>query len=71
MAEHEKIRKKNELKVKKRDYTGYDDDEFIDGNEGTKRKLLAKYDEELEGGTETVSSSNANLCQKVLTLCMY
>jgi U4/U6.U5 tri-snRNP-associated protein 1 len=54
LAEHERVRKNNELKIKRRDYTGYDDDEFVAGNEGTKRRLLAKYDEELEGGLETV-----------------
>ena len=56
MAEHERTKKNNELKIKKKDYTGYDDDEFVAGSDGMKKKLLAKYDEELEGGAETVSS---------------
>jgi U4/U6.U5 tri-snRNP-associated protein 1 len=55
MAEHEKTKKNNELKIKKRDYTGYDDDEFTPGADGVKKKLLSKYDDELEAGTEIVS----------------
>ncbi len=55
MAEHEAAKKRHELKIKKKDYTGYDDDEFVEGKEGMKRSVLAKYDEELEGGQETVS----------------
>lgn len=55
MAEDEKTKKNNDLKVKKRDYTGYDDDEFADGNAGMKRSVLAKYDEDIEGTRETVS----------------
>jgi len=54
MAEEERTRKNNELKIKKRDYTGYDDDEFADGKAGIKRSILAKYDEDLEGARETV-----------------
>jgi len=54
MAEEERTRKNNELKIKKRDYTGYDDDEFADGKAGMKRSILAKYDEDLEGARETV-----------------
>ncbi|KAF9030981.1 SART-1 protein [Hymenopellis radicata] len=53
MAEHEAAKKRHELKIKKKDYTGYDDDEFVEGKEGMKRSVLAKYDEELEGGQET------------------
>ncbi|KZP23800.1 SART-1 protein [Athelia psychrophila] len=53
MAEDEKTKKNNDLKVKKRDYTGYDDDEFVDGNAGMKRSVLAKYDEDIEGTRET------------------
>lgn len=55
MAEEEKTKKNNEMKIKKRDYTGYDDDEFADGNAGMKRAVLAKYDEDIEGARETVS----------------
>lgn len=52
MAEHERTKERNELKVKKRDYTGYDDEEFVDGREGMKRAVLSKYDEFLEGPKE-------------------
>lgn len=55
MAEEERTRKNNELKVKKRDYKGYDDEEFAEGNQGVKRAVLAKYDEDIEGTRETVS----------------
>ena len=54
MAEEERTRKNIELKIKKRDYTGYDDDEFTEGNQGMKRAVLAKYDEDIEGTRETV-----------------
>ena len=54
MAEHERTKKRNELKIKKRDYTGYDDDEFTTGQIGMRRQVLSKYDEELEGSNETV-----------------
>ncbi|KAJ7285000.1 SART-1 family-domain-containing protein [Mycena rebaudengoi] len=37
MAEDERNKKNKELKIKKRDYTGYDDEEFAPGNEGMKR----------------------------------
>lgn len=53
MAEEERTRKNNELKIKRRDYTGYDDDEFGDGKAGMKRSILAKYDEDIEGTRET------------------
>jgi len=53
MAEDERTRKNNELKIKRRDYTGYDDDEFGDGKAGMKRSILAKYDEDIEGPRET------------------
>lgn len=43
------------MKIKRREYTGYDDDEFAPGNEGLKRSLLSKYDEFLEGPKEMVS----------------
>lgn len=54
MAEVEKDKKNQELKIKRRDYTGYDDDEFVEGKEGMKRSLLAKYDDFLEGPKESV-----------------
>jgi U4/U6.U5 tri-snRNP-associated protein 1 len=44
---------KNELKIKKRDHTGYDSDGgvLVAGNdsEGMKRAVLAKYDEDISG----------------------
>ncbi|KXN89099.1 U4/U6.U5 tri-snRNP-associated protein 1 [Leucoagaricus sp. SymC.cos] len=49
MAEEERRQKNQEIKIKRRDYTGYDDEEFEEGNQGMKRSILAKYDEELEG----------------------
>ena len=55
MAEAERTKERNELKIKRRDYTGYDDDEFVEGREGMKRRILSKYDEFLEGPKETVS----------------
>jgi hypothetical protein len=56
MAEAERTKERNELKIKKRDYTGYDDDEFVEGREGMKKRILSKYDEFLEGPKETVSN---------------
>ncbi|KAI0030132.1 SART-1 family-domain-containing protein [Vararia minispora EC-137] len=53
MAEAERTKERNDLKIKKRDYTGYDDDEFVDGRAGMKRAVLSKYDEFLEGSKET------------------
>jgi U4/U6.U5 tri-snRNP-associated protein 1 len=61
MAEAERTKKLNEFKIKKRDYTGYDDEEFTPGHQGVKRSVLSKYDEDIEGSRETVrleSSSN-------------
>ena len=55
MAEAERTKERNELKIKRRDYTGYDDDEFVEGREGMKRQILSKYDDFLEGPKETVS----------------
>lgn len=54
MAELERTKINNELKIKKKDYTGYDDEEFAEGQAGVRRSILAKYDEELEGAKETV-----------------
>ncbi|EGN99241.1 hypothetical protein SERLA73DRAFT_108641 [Serpula lacrymans var. lacrymans S7.3] len=53
LAEEERTRKNKELKIKKRDYTGYDDEEFGEGKQGLKRAILAKYDEDLEGARES------------------
>ena len=58
MAEVERARKNTELKTKKRDYTGYDDDEFKEGQAGMRRSILSKYDEELEGSGEMASLRN-------------
>ena len=54
MAEEERNKKNNELKIKKKDYKGYDDEEFGDGQSGVRRSILAKYDEDLEGTSEIV-----------------
>ena len=66
MAEDERTKKRNELKIKRRDYTGYDDDEFVDGKQGMKRAVLAKYDEDINGTQETVSVSGNCLCYSYL-----
>ncbi|GLB40444.1 putative SART-1 family protein [Lyophyllum shimeji] len=52
MAEAERTRKNLESKIKKRDYTGYDDEEF-EGNIGMKRSVLSKYDDVINGTQET------------------
>ena len=57
MAEEEHNKKRNELKIKKKDYTGLDDEEFTEGQAGMRRAILAKYDEDLEGAQETVRLS--------------
>ena len=55
MAEEENLKNRLELKVKKHDYTGYDDEEFLGGNQGSlKRSVLAKYDEEIDGRQQSV-----------------
>ena len=59
MAEAEKTKERNELKIKRRDYTGYDDEEFVEGREGMRRAVLSKYDELLEGPKETVSAGSS------------
>ncbi|KAH9945190.1 SART-1 protein [Epithele typhae] len=53
MAERERDKKNQDLKIKRRDYTGYDDDEFAPGADPMKRSLLSKYDDFLEGPKET------------------
>lgn len=60
MAEDERIEKNKELKIRRRDYTGYDDDEFVPGSQGMKRAVLAKYDEFLEGPKQTVSTMSGS-----------
>ena len=62
MAEEERRKKNQELKIKKRDYTGYDDEEFTDGRAGMKRSILAKYDEVIDGDQETVGLKHGFYC---------
>jgi U4/U6.U5 tri-snRNP-associated protein 1 len=56
MAEEERRQKNTELKKARREYTGYDDDEFTGGTAGMKRAVLAKYDDDL-GTSETVGAT--------------
>ncbi|KDR76194.1 hypothetical protein GALMADRAFT_121072 [Galerina marginata CBS 339.88] len=68
MAEQERLKERIELKIKKRDYTGYDDDEFGEGHQGLmKRSILAKYDEDIEGPrhSEFRLGSSTTLSSKV------
>lgn len=55
LAEHERTQDRIDTKIKNRAYTGYDDDEFQDGQAGMRRKVLAKYDEDIDGPQEMVS----------------
>ncbi|KAJ6619769.1 SART-1 family-domain-containing protein [Mycena sp. CBHHK59/15] len=64
MAEDERTKKNNELKIKKRDYTGYDDEEFTPGNEGMKRSVLSKYDEDIDGVQETAALFRPKLSRR-------
>jgi hypothetical protein len=68
MAEAEKDAKRNELKTKRRDYTGYDDDEFEPGMQGMKRAVLAKYDEDIDGPPKTVSFPQISDMYDLLTV---
>ena len=68
MAEEEHRKKNAELRIKKPDYKGYDDDQFVPGGEGLKRAVLAKYDEDIEGSKETVSPSPFLIAFKCLLL---
>ena len=52
IAELERTKKRNELKAAKREYKGYDDDEFAEGQAGLRKSILAKYDEDIEGPQE-------------------
>ncbi len=54
IAEREQDEKRNTLKTKRRDYTGYDDEEFT-GTPGMRRAVLSKYDEDIEGSAKAVS----------------
>jgi hypothetical protein len=65
MAEEDRLKERLDLKTKKRDYTGYDDDEFVEGNQGLmKRSILAKYDEDIEGPRHSVSRRIFNFLAK-------
>ncbi|KAF8972133.1 SART-1 family-domain-containing protein [Flammula alnicola] len=67
MAEEERRKERQELKIKRRDYKGYDDEEFVEGNQGLmKRSVLAKYDEDIEGPrlSEFRLGSSATLSSK-------
>lgn len=55
LAEHERTQNRIELKTKNKGYTGYDDEEFTNGQEGMKRRVLSKYDEDITGAQEQVS----------------
>ncbi|KZT07823.1 uncharacterized protein LAESUDRAFT_770896 [Laetiporus sulphureus 93-53] len=54
MAEHECMKKKKKLKIKRWDYTGYSNEKFTPGAAGMKQSLLFKYDDFLEGLKETI-----------------
>ena len=69
MAEREREKKNQDLKIKRRDYTGYDDEEFATGAAGMKRAVLSKYDEFLEGPKETVSVDSI-VCFRCLMCCL-
>lgn len=49
MAEDDRRKKDQELKIKRRDYTGYDDEEFEPGKVGIRRGVLSKYDTVIDG----------------------
>ena len=54
MAEEDQRKKDQELKIKRRDYTGYDDEEFEPGKVGIRRGVLSKYDTVIDGEKITV-----------------
>jgi len=54
MAEEDRRKKNQELKIKRRDYTGYDDEEFEPGKVGIRRGVLSKYDTVIDGEKITV-----------------
>jgi U4/U6.U5 tri-snRNP-associated protein 1 len=53
-AEHARTEQRIQNKAKNREYSGYDDDEFTEGRAGIRKKVLAKYDEDIDGPQETV-----------------
>lgn len=58
MVEEDLRQKNQELKIKRRDYTGYDDDEFEPGKVGIRRGVLSKYDTVIDGEKTTVDPFN-------------
>ena len=56
LAEHERTEDRIQTKIKNKGYTGYDDDEFEEGQAGMRKKVLAKYDEDIDGPQEMVRS---------------
>ena len=54
MAEENRRKKNQDLKIKRRDYTGYDDEEFETGKAGVSRGVLSKYDTVIDGEKTTV-----------------
>ncbi|KIM26365.1 hypothetical protein M408DRAFT_196090 [Serendipita vermifera MAFF 305830] len=61
LAEHECTKDRIETKLKNRAYTGYDGDEFQEGHAGMRRKVLAKYDEDIDGPQETGFRLGSNI----------
>ena len=57
MAEEDRRKKNQELKIKRHDYTGYDDEEFEPGKAGVRRGVLSKYDTVIDGEKAMVSLS--------------
>jgi U4/U6.U5 tri-snRNP-associated protein 1 len=49
LAEEDQRKKNQDLKIKRRDYTGFDDEEFEPGNVGIRRGVLSKYDNVIDG----------------------
>jgi U4/U6.U5 tri-snRNP-associated protein 1 len=52
LAGQEEDAKNIDLKRKKREYDGYDDEEFDPGMLGVKKKVLSKYDVDIEGAQD-------------------
>lgn len=53
LAGHEDTEKNLELKRKRQEYSGYDDDEFDPSMLGVKKKVLSKYDVDIDGAAST------------------
>lgn len=69
MAEHARTDERIQTKIKNKGYTGYDDDEFEDGQAGMKKKVLAKYDEDINGPQETVRTNPHQKQAILLIVC--